>query len=186
MAHSSSSQDSSTDTPATVFVDGEDYYPYIIPVVYRGADRYGDFEHMIHDPEYDDSLFIFNDNVQNHNSALRGRGNAIIRPYNRHGLSDDRPRSAGIPTGFSPTTGGFTALTPRVKRAIDSAFTEIKELIAQHRYRRIYLSANSDAMQSDHPLLGTSIFQVNPAVLQYITDGIYALGVYGVDEQDLP
>ena len=55
----------------------------IIGTVYEGNGLYGDFEHMIKSCKYENSLFIFNDNETSHKTCSKGRGNAIIRKYNR-------------------------------------------------------------------------------------------------------
>lgn len=116
---------------------------------------------------YDGSLFIFNDNVQDHETSRRGAGNAIIRPYNKYGC--EYPRSAGIPTGYYRGYGqGFKKLTPRVKAIIDSAILEIRDLIDEYEYDTIYFSAKP-AVNGDRPLLGTATFVIGDNVKQYMT-----------------
>ena len=63
----------------------------VIGSIFGGGGKAGDFGWMIQQPEYDDALFIFNDNEEqflafrkNPKSGAgcaRGGGNAIIRPY---------------------------------------------------------------------------------------------------------
>lgn len=150
--------------------------PNIVPVEYYKRGEYGDFEYMIKDDEYENSLFIFNDNVQDHCTNRKGAGNAVIRPYNKYGL--EYPRSAGIPTGYRrERNGGFKTLTPEVKEIIDSAIQEIRELAAEHGYDTIYFSADPP-VGKNRPLLGTRIFIIGDDVKQYITDQIYSLGDY--------
>src|SRR5690349_16006750 len=86
----------------------------------------GDFGWMIEQPEYDDALFVFNDNEPQFLAFLQsqdpgssgcrpGGGNAVIRPYRcKHPR-----RAAGVPTGAGE---GYAQLTPEVKRVIDDAF----------------------------------------------------------------
>jgi hypothetical protein len=53
---------------------------------------------------------------------------------------------------------------------IDQGITEIRELIKDHVDRRIYYSASNPDGR-----LGTSIFDVHPEVLDYITKEIHSL-----------
>ena len=66
---------------------------------YTKKDTFGDFNWMCNQVEYIDSLFIFNDNEENHNTHNYGIGNAIIRKYNKHNKTLSKPKSAGICTG---------------------------------------------------------------------------------------
>ena len=138
----------------------------VIPVVFKESHEYGDFNFMIKLEEYNDSLFIFNDNTEEHETSKRGGGNAIIRPYNKYCPMSEYPRSAGIPTG-TREDGGFKELNDNNKKIIDSSFDEIHELIEKHNYKRIFYSGSKDS-----DLIGTSIFEVNTEVLEYITNKI--------------
>ena len=61
----------------------------VIKSKYGGADKDGDFGWMIRQPQYDRTLFLFNDNegefLAHHGGGTHncgdGGGNAIIRPY---------------------------------------------------------------------------------------------------------
>jgi hypothetical protein len=137
----------------------------IIGVEYKGVNKYGDFNWMINRCEYSDALFLFNDNEEYHNTSRQGRGNAIIRKYNKHNLSQDKPHSAGIPTGTLKSKG-YTILDHKTKKVIDRAFDEIIELLKIKKYKKIYYSIGSDGK------LGTNIFVVNQVVINYIDDMI--------------
>lgn len=138
----------------------------VIPVRYTGANKFGDFSYMIKKcRQFDDGLFIFNDNVENQKTASRGSGNAVIRPYNQYGKHREYPRSAGIPTG-SLKSGGFSELDTKTKRAIDNAINEIRNLIKTHGYRRVFYSAKADGS------IGSKIFNINPQVVEYVTQSI--------------
>ena len=149
--------------------------PNIIPVEFKQSGIYGDFSAMINDSKYERSLFLFNDNVEDHETAIRGGGNAVIRPYNRYGKHADYPRSAGIPSGFSRKSGGFASLTLRNRRIIDCAIDEIRELQETHGYDSIYFSSDTSCVKGP-PLIGTAIFRIGDDVRRYITDQIYSLG----------
>ena len=139
----------------------------LVGVKFVKPNQFGDFEWMCNQEIYSDSLFIFNDNEEHHNSNKRGAGNAIIRQYNKY--SDlDVPRSVGIPTG-TMSSGGYTTFNLETKNKIDGYFNELTELITQHKYTHLYYSAESNGM------IGTSIFKVNPKVLEYITWKIHSL-----------
>ena len=139
----------------------------IIPTVFKGIGQYGDFEHMILSGKFDDSLFIFNDNEEHHFSDVQGGGNAVIRKYNKNSTLLV-PRSAGVPTG-SLKHRGYQKLGPHEKFVIDFSINEIKELIKQFGYKRIYFSANTDG------ILSSKIFSIDDKVKKYITDEIMKL-----------
>jgi len=145
--------------------------PIIIPSVFKSGVKVGDFGWMIERDQYKDALFIFNDNVRDHNTADVGAGNAIIRPYNKYGQHKKYPRSAGISTGYRGI--GFETLDAKTKKIIDDEVEEIKALIQEHNYKRIYWSS-TDIEGSD---LGTSEFTVNDKVRRYIVEKINELGL---------
>ena len=120
---------------------------------------------MINSGNYEDSLFIFNDDETNHNTNKRGKGNAIIRTYNKYGIG--KPNSAGINTDGHT---GYTKLDESTKTSIDKCLDEIKELIVKYKYKNVYYSADKDGYT-----LGTSIFKVNKDVIDYITSEIHKL-----------
>ncbi len=130
----------------------------------------GDFDWMIQQPNYKNSLFIFNDNEEHHMSMRRGGGNAVIRPYNRYNPSVINPLSAGIPTG-TMLRGGYDFLTSENQKVIDDAINEIIELIKLHEYDSIYYSVGPDNV------LGTGLFKVDKSVIEYIDKKIHELSV---------
>ncbi len=139
----------------------------VIGIKYSRGGIFGDFKWMCTRDEYENSLFLFNDNEEYHYTCRSGAGNAIMRRYNKY--SDlDIPISAGIPTG-TLARGGYAKLTTHSKTCIDDAFKEIDELLSKYKYSRIYYSAETDGQ------LGTSIFRVDPDVIKYITAKIFNL-----------
>lgn len=139
----------------------------VIGTIYQGNNKLGDFNWMIKQPEFKNCLFIFNDNVEYHMSNRKGAGNAIIRQYNKHS-NLEKPMSAGISTG-TLSQGGFDELSEEVKTLIDDCINEIKELIVKYKYETVYFSADKNGK------LGTSIFEVNKDVIDYITEKIMML-----------
>jgi hypothetical protein len=139
----------------------------VIGTIYEGNNKLGDFNWMIKQTEFKNCLFIFNDNVEHQGSNRKGAGNAIIRQYNKHS-NLAKPMSAGIPTG-TLSKGGFDELSEEVKTLIDDCIIGIKELIEKYKYETVYFSADKNGK------LGTSIFEVNKDVINYITEKIMLL-----------
>ncbi len=136
--------------------------------IFTNRNEFGDFMWMKDQDEYSNSLFIFNDNTEYHNTNRRGAGNAIMRMFNKYNDDLEKPISAGIPTG-SLEDGGFDELTPEVKKIIDDSFEEIKELIKKYNYDEVIFSSDKEGN------LGTSIFEVNKDVIIYITSLLKSL-----------
>jgi hypothetical protein len=139
----------------------------VIGVKFISRNQYGDFFWMCQQNKYSNSLYIFNDNEEYHDTDRRGAGNALMRSFNRHS-NYEIPFSAGIPTG-TLGEGKYQKFTPEIKKVIDDSIDEIIELIRIYKYKTIYFSAELDGK------LGTSIFAVNPKVINYITNRIYGL-----------
>lgn len=139
----------------------------VIGTIFTKPGQFGDFNWMIGNKDYDDSLFIFNDNEEHHETCRQGAGNAIIRKFNKYS-NLDVPRSIGIPTG-TLNIGGYTTFDLETRNKIDNYFKELEELVEKYKYTRIYYSAESNG------LVGTSIFKVNHKVLEYITWKIHLL-----------
>ena len=122
------------------------------------------------------TLYIFNDNENDHPTAVRGGGNAVIRPFNRHGYKEKGimyPRSAGISTG--DYRGGYQLLSRDVKEHIDECIKEIKSLLSTGNYDTIKYSSCDDRGS-----LGTGIFRVCEDVKEYIVDELKSLKEYNI------
>lgn len=143
----------------------------VIGLIYKGNDQYGDFNWMINQEDYYNCLFIFNDNLEHHFSPKVGAGNAIIRKYNCYNKKLLKPRSFGIPTG-TMKNGGFDELTIEVKFIIDKCFEHLKQIIKKYNYDTIIFSRDKD---KDKDKLGTSLFEVDSEVIDYITTKLYEL-----------
>lgn len=143
--------------------------------VFAGPRQHGDFAWMLTRPEYDDAVFVFNDNESQFRAyradptggagCSPGGGNAVIRPYRCH----QPPRAAGIPTGDG---SGYAALDEHARSVIDEAVGVIADLLGTGRYQRVFYSADAD----DPELLGTGIFRVGDDVRRYVVTRIRALG----------
>ena len=127
-------------------------------------EKYGDFLWMIHQPEYRDCLFLFNDNEESMNSCYRGGGNAVIRPYNIIGflsLGLEKPMSAGIPTGRLGR--GYTNLIES-QVSIDYSIERIRQNMNTYNYTKVFLSVGHDG------IIGSNIFNVDDDVKYYIME----------------
>ena len=140
-------------------------------IVFTKLGKFGDFNHMICSNNYNNALFIYNDNVESYlsKSYKKGAGNAIIRQYNKYNLQLDKPHSAGIPTG-TLEDGGFDELTNDNKLIIDSCITDIENIIKEYNLTELYYSTNDLS-----GIIGQSIFEVDDNVRSYITNEIHKL-----------
>lgn len=136
--------------------------------IFYKKNEVGDFMWMMKQNEYKNSLFIFNDDTENHYTNNKGKGNAIVRPYNKYNNFIRIPKSAGIPTG-SLKHGGFAEFNENIQNIIDESFDEIIELIKKYNYTEIIYSADKKGN------LGTGLFKVNKDVIEYITSLIKSL-----------
>lgn len=150
----------------------------VIGCIFTGLGKYGDFSYMIQQPEFSDTLFVFNDNEEQFCSYMngdrtgiactRGGGNAIIRPYQCLTI----PRAVGIPTGVAGK--GYEQLDSRVCKIIDQAIERIKNLISSGFYSEIMFSKDSD-----RETLGTGIFNPCDDVKNYIYEKLIGINQFG-------
>jgi hypothetical protein len=165
------------ETEALTLVASEQASPaplQVIGSVYRGANQLGDFRWMIEQSDYQDTLFIFNDNEEqflahqqnpdSHLGCAPGSGNAVIRPYQ----CQSPPRAAGIPTGIHGQ--GYSRLILTHQQVIDQSLSVIRSLVATGHYQRVIYSTDP----SGHTL-GTGIFQVGEDVKAYIVSQLQQL-----------
>lgn len=125
-----------------------------------------DFEYLMRCKIFENALFIFNDNQVEHNSCKKGHGNAEIRQYNKY--SSGPIKSAGIPTG--KYRNGYSCLAEG-KDDIDKSIDEIKELLSSGRYDSIVYSVQNIG----NATIGTSIFELDDELKEYITNKILEL-----------
>jgi hypothetical protein len=148
-----------------------------VAVQYMVGDKKTDFYKMIKLPEYNNSLFLYNENASEYLSCntASGGGNAIIRPYRmdtNKSEKNNNSRSLGIPTGH---IGGFDSLNELcynypAKALIDLSVNMIDQALTINKHiRRVYWSTD------DKGFIGTGIFTVNDDVKAYITNQIEKL-----------
>jgi hypothetical protein len=138
----------------------------IIGTVFTKKGQEGDFDWQIQSGRYEHALFLFNEDESRAKWKKAGAGNAVIRKYNKYAVS--KPRSTGILTGTKE--GGYPALTAEIRAKIDACFIEVKRIVEEYGYTTIYYSA-----KTPNGPLGTSIFQVHPTVIEYITEKLHTL-----------
>jgi hypothetical protein len=129
----------------------------------------GDFSYMIKNEKDKKRLYIYNENLMQwkmYNDLEAGGGNALLRPYRYDSPYNKNkwPRSIGIPTGPN-----WNHLDENIKRLIDSAVEQIKEILNNDEYDEVWWSADKNG------LLGVSIFKPDIKVIEYITKKIMEL-----------
>ena len=148
-------------------------------ILYTTKGAEGDFQWMIKQPQYNNTLFIF---MENFVDAMRqdseaGGGTACLRPYSLYHQPDSSYKlcAAGVPTGWSHETHGFSIMDADVKQAIDLAFERIVILLygrLQH-VTEVIFSADSNAPN----MIGTGIFKktIGHDVVHYISQRLKGL-----------
>ena len=155
-------------------------------VVFTGPNQLGDYNYMIKQPEYKNTLFIFNDNKKQHYSWDKGSGNAVIRPYNYYGwwkiIGLTKPLSAGISTGDGMSSDkGYQQLDTDTLHEINLRVDNIRStLLTKFTYDQIIYSGtnkqNPKFKSDSEDLLGISKYEVSKKVREYITQQIKCLG----------
>ena len=116
------------------------------------------------------ALYVFEDNVSDHGSKHAGQGNAVIRPYATSAKGSHLARAAGISTGLSMSSGGYSKLDQDTRLQVDADIQEIKNLFETGRFTEIRFSIAEDGY------LSTGIFEVDQTVREYITQELVNLG----------
>jgi len=132
--------------PLNLVAPAPNTYPFpiqLVPVVFQGTDRIGDFRYEAGLVVNRHALFIFNDNVCDMNTNIAGSGNALFRPW---AFLRPYPRAVGIPTG---DVAGFTSLGEMVRgysaiHHIRIGLQKLENLLQSGQYDRIIYSGNPD------------------------------------------
>lgn len=141
-----------------------------IPFVSEDCD--GDFTWMRKQEEYANSLLIYNDNfIHSLNTEKNiGGGSAAVR--DECWRFSNKPRTAGIPTGWSVRSGGFDEANKMTQLAIDCAFDRICLVLQeQPEISEIIFSSNKD----DDKKIGSSRFDIKKTIVDYISNKIFEL-----------
>ena len=139
----------------------------VMPTMFSGLGKIGDFAWMQSQPCYAKTLFVFNDNEEQFDAYRQGlsigyaagAGNALARPWRKF----NPPKSAGIPTGKKGS--GYKVLDEVTKEKIDQALTVVYDLLKSFYYNYLVFSADES-----RKTLGISTFHVDDEVRQYIFD----------------
>ena len=134
---------------------------------------------MMRDPQYDDAVFIFNDNVVDANTfpVFQGAGSAAVRPRSlRYSNDVTRSCSIGIPTGWSSLTGGFKVTQKGIEEfACRAIVLEIERLLIfaiEHPHiKRIIFSCDAN----DTSRIGQAVFKLSTALVDFIMLKLNAL-----------
>jgi len=154
----------------------------IVPSLFHGRGKVGDFSWMIENENYNDAFFIFNDNEGEYVAFRDGKGglepganNAEIRPYQ----GKIPPRALGIPTGrYGKIPVGYTDEELKdqrsgVQKIIDESISRIRNILKRYpHYKRVIYSATSKT----NTALGAGIFAqlgLGMEVRKYIVQQIY-------------
>ena len=135
--------------------------------VYNSRDKNTDYKYLIQNNINPKTLYLFNDNVEHHKTAISQSGNAAVRNYNIYGRGINKAVVAGISTGEKQK--GFSRLTPRVKSIIDDEFREVQNLLDTDRFDEVVYSSSKDGG------LATQIFTPSDDVKDYIIAKLYTL-----------
>ena len=141
-------------------------------LVSRGADKeeYGDFNWMIETGDYKNTLFIFDDNVDEYNKNIEeidDNGLSKIRKYNEFGKYA-KISSAGIIMGSS-FNNGFSVFDNNVKNIIDRCISDIKRIIIENNHNEIYFSSDENGN------IKPSYYNVNKDIIKYVSERIFLL-----------
>ena len=100
-------------------------------IPFCGKNQNGDFVWMRDQPEFSNSLLVYNDNFLDSliTTENTGSGSAIIRDTSWRFSS--HPRAAGIPTGWSSASGGFQDMNKFTELALDAALDRIRVILKQ-------------------------------------------------------
>jgi ribA/ribD-fused uncharacterized protein len=158
----------------------------VISCIYYMPDFYGDFNWMINNSDYNDSLFIFTDNEEYSNICSAGRGHTKIRQYNQYS-NHSIPRSAAIPisrlsiindiyrfnksitTNDKDLINGYKIFDNYVITNINESIVKIRKLIKKYKYKRIFFQSNQ------YGTINTGKYNVIQPVCNYITKQLYSL-----------
>lgn len=157
-------------------------------VVYKKDDPKHDFKLMLQNPFHATTLFIINENFlgwRNPKYFGNGGGTAALRSktypegYEKNGIF-----VAGIVTGWSVMSNGFTTLDQFERRAIDLSLSNVRNILREHPEIDNVVFASDE---TDKTKIGSGIFKVHDSVKKYISEQLHELTYYRVNEgQSIP
>ena len=145
----------------------------VLPVLFKGCKKDGDFKYMAERPEHANSVFIVTENYRDMLlSTENGGGTAALRT--KTWPTSKAPCAVGIPTGWSQETGGFVSFLPIVKTLVDLSVNRIvAHLLENPHVNKVIYSADS----TDDSKIGVGIFKttLSDDVRDYISSAIHAI-----------
>ena len=142
---------------------------YIYGIIYTKSNEYGDFDYMINSGDYENILFLFDDNEETYNTCICGKGITNIRKYNEFS-NNCNIRSAGII--MSASNISFNILNDKNKNIINICFEKIKDFIIEYKYTKIYYSCDKNG------LIKSNNKYIDNKIIEYITNKISSLVYY--------
>ncbi len=152
----------------------------VIPIVFSGKGKLGDYLWMRNQPGFERAYFVFNDNEEqffihqtdpnNVDGCAPGGGNGAARPFQ----CETPPRAVGVPTG-TLAKGGYQTLTPQVKAIIDQAVAVIRADVQRNGFDKVIYSTCLKGGSPNCTLdddLGTGIFAPSEEVRRYIVSSL--------------
>lgn len=127
----------------------------------NGEKKFADFMSMVTMREYEDTLFVFNDNEEcflDPNRQEGGSGNGDMRFWK---YNNDKPRAWGIPTGVNGS--GYPNLTTLNKWMIAEAIWQIRFVVDKYGYKRVAYSADENGK------IGFAYYTPGPDVIENIS-----------------
>ena len=136
----------------------------LVPTVFSGKKKDGDFSYMIAQEEHCRTQFIINENVLDalSDDDTPGCGTAAIRNHTwRHA---DTPH-CGIPTGWCVSSRGFDKMGYHEKKAVMCAINRIIGLAVKYNVDKIVYSANPQKLSE----IGTGTFNLPQDAIDFIS-----------------
>ena len=135
------------------------------PICYDPKDVRTNLVHIVQNPNYEDSLIIFNDNFFDRNRNIQGANTAMLRP-----LAFENPcRVIGISTGWSAGDGGFQSLGDKERQIIFAAFERLNTILHSNaKLQRVIYSCDPNNSQK----LGFATFKPAKEVVTFINENL--------------
>jgi len=140
---------------------------FIKGIVYKNKNEYGDFSWMINTGDYNNVLFIFDDNSEDYETDIIRNDSSIIRQYNKFGKYEN-VHSAGILMGDF-YKNGFTTLNIKNKEIIDISIESIRDLIIEYKYTELYFHSD------EYGFIKSDSYYLDNNIINYISNQLFFL-----------
>ena len=140
---------------------------FIKGIVYKNKDEYGDFYWMINTGDYNNVLFIFDDNYEDYDTNIIRNDSSIIRQYNKFGKYKNI-HSAGVIMG-DLYNNGFGILDIANKELIDKSIENIRDLIIEYKYTEIYFQSD------EYGFIKSNLYYLDNGITNYVSTQLFSL-----------